>query len=439
MNAYPAYKQSEQLWLGNIPEHWNLINPKWLFGNSSIKNHPNEPLLSATQEQGVVPRDEVENRVVMPLKDLENFKLVENGDFVISLRSFQGGIEYSNYKGLVSPAYTVLKPSKDVFHGFYKYLFKSATYINILASNVKSIRDGKNISYDDFSSIKIPYPALSDQQAIANFLDCKIAQIDTLIKKKQRQIDLLQEQRTALINHAVTKGLNPNAPMKDSGIEWLGEMPSHWQVKKLKQLSDLQSGLTLGKSYTGKELRSRPYLRVANVQDGYLDLNDIKYIDLPSEEVSRYELQAGDVVVTEGGDFDKLGRGYVWEGQIDGCLHQNHIFAIRPYSTTLTSYYLSLIMGSQHGKNYFTSAAKQTTNLATTNSTQLKNLPIILPPLEEQENIIAYVSNKAGTIDKTIENTYLLIEKLQEYRTALISEAVTGKIDVREWRRTIHE
>jgi type I restriction enzyme S subunit len=118
--------------------------------------------------------------------------------------------------------------------------------------------------------------------------------------------------------------------MKDSGVEWLGEIPVHWEVKPLKAVSALQTGLTLGKKYEFQRLTTRPYLRVANVQDGYIDIDDIAEVDLPDKDATRYELRQYDVLMTEGGDFDKLGRGHLWEGQIGGCLHQNHIFAVRP-------------------------------------------------------------------------------------------------------------
>jgi len=243
---------------------------------------------------------------------------------------------------------------------------------------------------------------------------------------------LPRSRRAALISHAVTKGLDPNVKMKDSGIEWLGQIPEHWEIKRLKFVSDLQTGLTLGKKYEDRELVTRPYLRVANVQDGYLDLETITEVQIPPEDVERYELRPGDVLMTEGGDFDKLGRGYVWEGQITGCLHQNHIFAVRPRQADLNSDFLAAILTSSHGKNYFTSTSQQTTNLATTNSTKLRSFPVPLPPVNEQKAILDQVRTDAGHLDTIAAKVNSSVERLREYRTALISAAVTGKIDVRE-------
>jgi type I restriction enzyme S subunit len=287
------------------------------------------------------------------------------------------------------------------------------------------------LSYSKITDAIFAIPPVPEQQRIATFLAGETAKIDALVAKKERLIELLQEKRTALITHAVTKGLDPNVPMKDSGVEWLGEIPAHWQVKKLKALTSLQTGITLGKHYESAQLEVRPYLRVANVQDGYLNLSDIAEIRVPSGEAGRYELQAGDVLMTEGGDFDKLGRGYVWEGQIPRCLHQNHIFAVRPVQTELSSQFLSAVMGSRYGRTYFTATSKQSTNLASTNSTKLKNFFMPVPDPSEQEEILFFITRETGRLDGLLSRIGEGINRLKEYRTALISAAVTGKIDVR--------
>ena len=144
--------------------------------------------------------------------------------------------------------------------------------------------------------------------------------------EQQRLIELLKEKRQAVISHAVTKGLNPNAPMKPSGIEWLGDVPASWQVVALKRIADMQTGVAKGKDNGSRKTITVPYLRVANVQSGYLDLETVTTIDIPAEELPRYALKAGDVLMNEGGDFDKLGRGCLWGGQIDPCITQNHVF-----------------------------------------------------------------------------------------------------------------
>lgn len=175
---------------------------------------------------------------------------------------------------------------------------------------------------------------------------------------------------------------------KHSGVSWLGEIPSHWNTVSLKRIATIQTGLTLGKVYDGP-LIERPYLRVANVQDGQLDLEDITTIEVPAAVANRVELQPDDVLMTEGGDLDKLGRGFLWNVEIEGCLHQNHIFALRYFRHELIPKFLTSLTASQYGRDYFEATGKRTTNLASTNSTKVGAFPVPLPPLPEQERIAA--------------------------------------------------
>lgn len=287
-------------------------------------------------------------------------------------------------------------------------------------------------SPEQVANLILVAPRAAEQRAIADFLDRETAKIDALIAKKKRLIELLEEKRATLITQAVTRGLDPSVPMKDSGVEWLGKVPAHWNVGKLKRVSELQTGVTLGKRYESGSLESRLYLRVANVQDGYLDLEEMAEIVLPSAEIPRYELRAGDVVVTEGGDFDKLGRGYLWEGQIPGCLHQNHIFAIRPCLQVLNPKFLAHATASGYGRAYFTATSVQSTNLACTNGTKVREFPLPLPDSREQDAIVEAIEKETAKLDALSSKVRDAIDKLHEYRVSLISAAVTGKIDVRE-------
>src|SRR5262249_55246710 len=164
------------------------------------------------------------------------------------------------------------------------------------------------------------------------------------------------------------------------------KLPEEWKIKELGELATVQTGLAKGKNHI-KDPISLPYLRVANVQDGYIDLSDVKTIEVSKADVERYRLRPNDVLMTEGGDFDKLGRGHVWRAQIDPCLHQNHIFAVRPKPEVLKPEFLAALSASPYGKRYFLSCAKQSTNLASINSTQLKQFPVLIPPMCEQEII----------------------------------------------------
>lgn len=418
MKRYRSYKPSGIPWIGEIPEHWVIKKLKWSLQLSRGFDLPSHEFVRGNYpvygSNGIIGYH-------------EEYKAKGPG-ITIGRSGSVGAVNY--VESDFWPHNTCLYVERN-FDNDWRYVFY---YLQCM--NLKSLSSGtavgtlnRNYIHDEF----VGFPSEDEQFSIAEYLNYRTTQIDELIAKKQQLIDLLNEEKTAIINHAVTKGLNPSAPMKHTGIPWLGKVPGHWEVKRLKFVSTLQTGLTLGKKYSDQKLVSRPYLRVANVQDGYLDLDVITEIALPPADVRRYELEPGDVVMTEGGDFDKLGRGYVWENQIPGCLHQNHIFAVRPKQTELNPHFLSVMLTSSHGKNYFTSTSQQTTNLATTNRTKVLSFPVPLPPLDEQEAIVGRLSNSLGQLEALVAKVGSIIEQLREYRTTLISAAVTGKIDVREY------
>jgi len=431
LKPYPAYKDSGLAWLGPLPSHWGQRRMKFLFKERTQKGFPQEPLLAATQTKGVVRKDDYGKRTVTAMKDFHLLKLVEIGDFVISLRSFEGGIEVSHCRGIISPAYTVLKPSDAASLGYYSRFFKSADFIRSLTLFVTGIREGQNIDYERMSRAYMPLPPLDEQIAIGRFLDWANARLERTIRAKRRVIALLTEQKQAIIHRAVTRGLDPTVPLKPSGIPWLGDIPAHWEVRPLKAVCHIQSGTTLGKDYGGQQTREIPYLRVANVQAGYVSLKVVKKIAVPASEANRRFLQAGDVLMTEGGDADKLGRGCVWQAQVSPCLHQNHVFAVRPNQTKLVPQFLSALLGTGYARGHFQSTAKQTTNLAATNKTKIGQLSVLLPSVTEQQQILASLEIETQPVDTAISRLNREIDLLREYRTRLVADVVTGKLDVR--------
>ncbi len=440
--SYPELKDSGFEWLGEIPKHWEAIRLKFL---------QREPLMYGANESAEFDNPDWPRYIRITdmndggtLKD-ETFRslpeeiaapyLLEDGDFLFARSGATVGkaFMYSGKWGRACFAGYLIRfsPKKEkILPDFLKHYLRSFVYEDFVGESTIQATI-QNVSAERYASLLIPFPKLEEQQSIATFLDRKTVELDELIRLKERQIELLGAKRQALISHAVTRGLDPSVKLRPSGIEWLGEIPAHWEVTRLKFIAQLQTGLTLGKEYKDRETVSRPYLRVANVQDGFLDLETITTISVPEEEAAKCELKVGDVLMTEGGDLDKLGRGYVWAGQIESCLHQNHIFAVRPDQTRLDSFYLSYTMASWYGKNYFTSTGQQTTNLATTNSTKLMNFPLLLPSLQEQKTVIERLGRETQDIDKMMETMRLQLDQLREYRQALISAAVTGKIDVR--------
>ncbi len=199
-------------------------------------------------------------------------------------------------------------------------------------------------------------------------------------------------------------------------------VPNGWKRTPLSNHAEIRSGVAKGKTGLKNPVRL-PYLRVANVQDGYIDLTEVKEIEIEADQIERYSLKSGDVLMNEGGDFDKLGRGDVWQDQISPCLHQNHVFAVRPNFKVMDPFYLAALAASNYGKTYFLSCAKRSTNLASINSTQIKEFPVLLPPLTEQKKIAQILS----AWDKAIDTTEKLLGNSQKQKQALMQQLLTGK------------
>ncbi|MES2048282.1 MAG: restriction endonuclease subunit S [Pseudomonadota bacterium] len=450
--AYAEYKDSGIAWLEKIPVHWGTSKVRYMFSFDKGLTITKENL----QDEGVpcVNYGEVHSRygfevdpAIHALKCVSEQYLISSqnsllskGDLIFADTSedIDGSGNFTQLivdQTVFAGYHTIIvRPNNRQSYRFYAYLFDSKELRTQIRHAVKGVKVF-SITQAILRGIDIWLPALNEREKIANFLDHETAKIDTLIAKQQGLIKLLKEKRQAVISHAVTKGLNPNAPMRDSGVEWLGEVPTHWNVRRLKHSAKLQSGIPKGKDLTGRQTIEVPMLRVANVQDGFLNLSEVHLIQIEPEQLERYALKDGDVLMNEGGDNDKLGRGAVWRSEIVPCIHQNHVFAIRP--TEVEPEWLDLVTRAAYAKYHFYCVAKQSTNLASISSTNIKETPLIIPPKDERKKIIAFITLQLGKFDLLEINGKKQIEFLQERRTALISAAVTGKIDVRDWQPAI--
>lgn len=356
--------------------------------------------------------------------------LVADGDVLYSkIRPALRKVVVAPTAGLCSADVYAIRPNRRLLEPrflFYLLLSEGFAQYSLLESDRVAM---PKINREALGECPLVFPALDRQRAIVGFLDAKTANIDALIAKQEQLLALLAEKRQALITQAVTKGLDPNVPMKDSGVEWIGEIPRHWQIRRLKHLGQIRSGIAKGRDPGDKATSPRPYLRVANVQNGWLDLDDIDTIEVTEEEAHRYALQVGDVLMNEGGDFDKLGRGCVWEGQIADCIHQNHVFAFRP-AKGINSRWINLATQAGYLRHFFILRSKQSTNLASISATNLGEAPIVMPPPGEVEFVLTHVREELHRLEALSQRVQAMIEKLREYRQALITAAVTGQLDV---------
>ena len=435
MQQYERYKDSQDAWLGRVPAGWEVRRADFVIKSRKLQISDGDLenmdvyhyAIPTVQTTGVGAIEEGES--------INSNKLIINEPQVLvsKLNPRKATVTiaepHDEYLTVASTEFVPLIPYDSEIRYLY-YVWKSQKVTDRLSSFVQSVtRSHQRCEPAEITKIPWAWPTLNEQSCIADFLDRKTAEIDTLIAKKRRLLDLLSEKRTALITRAVTQGLNPDVPMKDSGIDWLGEIPAHWSVPLLRHVAEVRGGVTKGRKLPELETIEVPYLRVANVQDGFLDLGDIKNIEVSIPEFTQYSLQAGDVLMNEGGDNDKLGRGAVWRGEIEPCLHQNHVFAVRPKVPNISEW-LALLTQSKYGKHYFWMTAKQSTNLASISSSNIKRLPVILPPEFERTAIVEYMDKELNHFDVQNEKISLAIEKLEEYRSALITNAVTGQIKV---------
>ena len=242
MRRYPKYKDSDADWIGEIPAHWEMINTKYLFQlitEPALKNN-NYELLSIYTDIGVKPRKELEKRGNRATTT-DGYWLVKKDDFIVNkLLAWMGAIGLSDYEGVTSPAYDILRKIRPLNERFYEYLFRCGLYFREFKKWSRGIMEVRlRLYFDQFGQIPLVFPPVDEQDKIADFLDHKTGQIDELIRIKERRIELLQEQQTTLINQAVTKGLDPNVEMKPSGVEWIGGIPKHWTVTRLKYISNI--------------------------------------------------------------------------------------------------------------------------------------------------------------------------------------------------------
>lgn len=435
--AYPEYRDSGVEWLGEVPSHWELIRIKYI-----AELTPKKPNIDRALECSFVPMEKLKtNSVILDEVRLVNdvydgYTYFRDGDILMAkvtpcfenknIAIVEGLI---NKIGFGSSEIYVIRINELANNRYWYYRLQEDSFMDIATAAMTGAGGLRRVPSDVVSNFTAALPSEDEQQTIANFLDQETAKIDMLIEKQQQLIQLLKEKRQAVINHAVTKGLNPDVPMKDSGVEWLGEVPEGWVVRRLKHSATLQSGIPKGKDNTGRVTIDVPMLRVANVQDGYLDLNDVHNISIEPHELQRYLLVNGDVLMNEGGDNDKLGRGAVWRAEIESCIHQNHVFAIRPIE--VEPEWLDLVTRASYAKFHFFRVAKQSTNLASISSTNIKETPLVIPPTKERSEIISFVQDLMEAFEALEAKSFQQIELLKERRTALISAAVTGKIDVR--------
>ena len=422
MKRYESYKDSGVKWLGEIPGHWEVRKIKYTFKERSQKGFPKLSLLSATQQYGVIKKDDYENRTVVATKGLDTLKLVCKNDFVISLRSFEGGIEMSHEEGIISPAYTILIPKK-IEPSYFRHLGKSPVFINLLKMMVTGIREGQNIDYNKLRTNLIPIPPKSEQTAIANYLDSVTSKINEAISQQQKMIDLLNERKQIIIQNAVTKGLDPNAKMKDSGVEWIGEIPENWEVIKCSYVfSGIGSGTTPKSSnenyYTNEGVN---FLQTGDLNDGYINDTTKKITDKALKEINLKIYNKNSLIIAMyGATIGKLGI-------LNVCTTVNQACCVLPQTKKISTKYAFYMYMIARKDLIIKSRGGGQPNIS---QDTIRNQKIIVPTKNDQEEIVEHIEKMINPIDSSISQCNKMISLLQERKQIIINDVVTGKVKV---------
>lgn len=430
-------KDSRVAWLGEIPENWKVVPPKALFRLRKEKAAPGARQLTASQQHGIIYQDDymalTGSRVVTVEKDFSILKRVEKGDFVISMRSFQGGLEYSENAGSISSAYVMLIPNLEyIVPEFYKWLFKSPTYITALQCTSNLIRDGQALRYNNFVQVPLCIIPKDDQKKIASTLGEKCQQIDDLISNVQAQIEKLKAYKQSLITEVVTKGLDPNVPMRDSGVKWIGKIPKHYDVIRMRYLINNYKAGPFGSALITDQLQSDGDILCytpEHIANQSTESNKNLYLpENRRKEMSQFFVSVGDIIFPIVGS---LGRAMVITSDMPAGIINQRLAKFSIDAKKMDINYFMWLFAKSSFFHPFIDLFQRGSIIVNLTKAIIYDMPMIVPPtLEEQKIIASYLDTKCAEIDQLIAVKHSKIEKLEQYKRSLIYEYVTGKKEI---------
>lgn len=424
MKRYEQYKDSGIAWLPKVPAHWEIAHLRKYLSLVSIKGMGDKQLLSVTREKGIIERnvdDQEENHNFVP-DDLSGYKYVQPGQFVINkMKSWQGSYGVSDYEGIVSPAYYVCELDFP-FKPFFSMAIRSRSYVDFFAQWSKGIRVGQwDLEPIALKSIPFFEPPVDEQKKIVEYLNKQITLIETRKCQRERELQTLNELKQAEIASVVTRGLNPKVPMKDSGIPWIGQIPAHWDVKYLFQIA--KEHFISNKTVHHQNLLSLSYGRLVrkdiNTTDGLLPASFDNYqVVEPGNIILRFtDLQ---------NDHKSLRVGLANE---EGIITSAYVCVEVTNKKVMPEYFYNNMHTYDLLKVFYSMGGGLRQSL---NYNGIRKLPMLIPPPEEQAEIVGYIANKTNKIDSMIEALRVEIERLNEYKQRLISDVVTGQINVQD-------
>ena len=424
IKKYSAYKDSGIEWIGDIPEHWEVTRSKWLWKEVNVRSKDGlEQLLSVSQYDGVRLAN-VESRS----ESLGDYKIVKENDLVMNIMLvWLGGLGVSQYNGLVSPSYAVYRPLLKIYELYFHFLYRTTFYLKEFAKKSTGVVPSRWRLYSDaFGDIYTILPPLSEQKKIASFLDKKTAEIDKAIELKQKENELLKEHRQITINQAVTRGLNPNVPLKDSGIEWIGDIPEHWEVRKLKYLAKVNPTRNdrLIIKYINEDVVNLPMEKISEKWE----VDQSLFASTRSLMSGLTYFEKNDILLAKITPCFENGKGaYLDQLKTEMGFGTTELHVIRSKDNT-TQCFLSYVLRSYMFKELATINMIGTAGQKRVSSFFLSNYIFTYPPLSEQKEISAYLEEVDKETNRLIELNHRAIEKLKEYKQVLIDQAVRGEI-----------
>lgn len=420
-------KDSGIEWIGEIPEGWEVIPAKFLFKNSDIRRIADDEQLTSSQQFGIISqKDYTEltgSKVVLANKGLADWKHVEPFDFIISLRSFQGGLEMSEITGCITWHYIVLKPCHKICSYYYKWLFKSDSYIRALQRTCSFIRDGQDLRYSNFIQVPLFEPPLAEQEKIADYLNAECFRIDAMLTKTRSSIEEYKKLKQAVITQAVTKGVRGERKMKDSGVEWIREIPVDWEISRIKYVSIFEPSCDF-KKLTPETIIT--YSPMECIKNGTFERRTSLYGNLAH---TLTPFQNGDIVMAKVTPcFENGNIAIMNELQSGYGLGSSELFVFRPQN--INTRYLFYWLQNKLFVHQACATMTGTGGLKRISPSFVKNCNIHYPSAAEQAQIAAYLDAKCAEIDGLIAKKEQLVKELESYKKSLIYEVVTGKREV---------
>lgn len=437
--TYPAYQESGLPWVPKVPQGWAVLRNGRLFAHRVQTGFPDLPILEVSLRTGVRVRDMENLKRKQVMSQKEKYKRAAKGDIAYNMmRMWQGALGPAPVDGLVSPAYVVVKPFEEANSTYYSYLFRTDAYMREVNKFSRGIvADRNRLYWDEFKQMPSLVPPRHEQDQIVSYLRAQDAHITRLIKAKRELIGLLTEQKLRIIDHAVTRGLDTSVALKPSGIEWLGEIPLHWDISRLGSCIKANRSGVWGSDPSDKnQLDQLICVRVADFDTEKLAVGTGKLTvrAVNQSERSGRLLSYGDILLEKSGGGDKTPVGRVVAFTLDELsVCSNFIARLVPNSQIVRPAYLLTLMNHLHARRIVIPYIKQTTGIQNLDSTAYFKLGIALPSLDEQDKILQALAEKCRPLEEAIQRANEEIKLIREYRDRQIADVVTGQVDVRGW------